>query len=252
METTFVPASHKARSATPPKDPVLIIGAGLGLVLAQRLTAASVPFRLFERDLFPSARSQGWSLSLSWILPFLNRELSHLQPSIFSNAVNAPLEGSGAFAAIDGYTAQHLMSVPNAVNSEDGRPSHMRANRSKLREWLAQGLDIEWNKRYVSHSTLPDGRVSVTFADGTSTTGGCLVGADGASSPVRHSLFAQSSKESAESKLELVVAPLNYITGTRVLPRHAYEKLLSDYAEGGAFFLAVGSNKRFFSSLRTV
>ena len=87
------------------------------------------------------------------------------------------------------------------------------------------GLDIEWNKRYESHTTLPDDDgVLVTFTDGTSATGSCLVGADGVNSGVRHNLFA-----TAADPPELVTAPVNYIVGTRTLARHDYEQLLGLY-----------------------
>jgi 2-polyprenyl-6-methoxyphenol hydroxylase-like FAD-dependent oxidoreductase len=232
--------------SSPTHKPVLIVGAGVGgLVLAQRLKAASVPFRLFERDLDSSSRAQGWSLSLSWILPAINTKLGHLQHSVYAHAVNAELGGCGALAVIDGYTGESLMRIPHEVNS-DGTQTRVQANRSKLRGWLAQGLDIEWNKRYESHATLPDG-VRVTFTDGTSATGSCLVGADGVHSGVRHNLFATADPP------KLVTAPVNYVIGTRILAIHDYEQLMGLYAsEGGAHIAAMGTNKRLVISLCTV
>jgi 2-polyprenyl-6-methoxyphenol hydroxylase-like FAD-dependent oxidoreductase len=52
--------------------PVLIIGAGIsGLLLAQALRRAGIPYRVFERETSLTARGPGWGLTLHWGLPAL-------------------------------------------------------------------------------------------------------------------------------------------------------------------------------------
>jgi 2-polyprenyl-6-methoxyphenol hydroxylase-like FAD-dependent oxidoreductase len=65
-----------------------------------------------------------------------------------------------------------------------------RLRRSKLRDLLSEGLNIKYNKRLVD-VTYAEDRLSVTahFADGSSTTGSMLVGADGARSATRNILL---------------------------------------------------------------
>lgn len=59
----------------------------------------------------------------------------------------------------------------------------LRANRPKLRQWLATDIPIQWSKHLVSiNSDDAAGRVTVEFADGTSATGDIVVGADGVNS----------------------------------------------------------------------
>jgi 2-polyprenyl-6-methoxyphenol hydroxylase-like FAD-dependent oxidoreductase len=63
----------------------------------------------------------------------------------------------------------------------------LRANRARLRQWMATDLKVSWGKRFVRHTIEIVGaetKVTAYFDDGTSTTGDFLIGADGASSPV--------------------------------------------------------------------
>lgn len=65
-----------------------------------------------------------------------------------------------------------------------------RLRRSKLRDLLSQELDIQYGK-HLQNITYSDdgGSVTAHFADGTSTTGSLLVGADGARSTTRSLLL---------------------------------------------------------------
>lgn len=60
--------------------------------------------------------------------------------------------------------------------------SWVRANpRSKLRTHLSTGINIQWGKRFERYS-VENGKVTVYFYDGSTTTGDILVGADGSRS----------------------------------------------------------------------
>lgn len=58
----------------------------------------------------------------------------------------------------------------------------LRANRSRLRDWLAINIDVQWDK-HMTRIEETDTGVTVFFSDGTSATGDVLVGADGVHSP---------------------------------------------------------------------
>jgi 2-polyprenyl-6-methoxyphenol hydroxylase-like FAD-dependent oxidoreductase len=65
-----------------------------------------------------------------------------------------------------------------------------RLRRSKLRDLLSEGLDVQYDKRLVDVSSSPHGcSVTAHFADGSSTVGSMLVGADGARSSTRQLLL---------------------------------------------------------------
>lgn len=64
---------------------------------------------------------------------------------------------------------------------EDGSGKFLRANRAKLREWLATCIPIQYDKRAIQ--VVETGKsVSVHFEDGSSATGDIIVGAEGAHS----------------------------------------------------------------------
>ena len=66
--------------------------------------------------------------------------------------------------------------------AEDGPERRLiRANRSRLREYLVKNLHINWSKKFTS-IVEKDDSVTLQFEDGTSATGDVLVGADGAHS----------------------------------------------------------------------
>jgi hypothetical protein len=55
----------------------------------------------------------------------------------------------------------------------------LRAGRQKLRKVLTTGLSIQYGKPLKSFKTLNTGEVIARFADGSSASGGLLIGADG-------------------------------------------------------------------------
>jgi 2-polyprenyl-6-methoxyphenol hydroxylase-like FAD-dependent oxidoreductase len=54
---------------SPPARPVSTVGAGLaGLILAQALSARSIPYLIYEQDPHASHRGVGWGLTIHWAL----------------------------------------------------------------------------------------------------------------------------------------------------------------------------------------
>ncbi len=68
----------------------------------------------------------------------------------------------------------------------------VRAERHRLRNWLATNIPIQWGKR-VKRIEHDDEGASVYFEDGTSAKGDILVGADGINSIGGSSVPASNS-----------------------------------------------------------
>lgn len=65
---------------------------------------------------------------------------------------------------------------------DDGSGKFIRANRTRLRKWLATNMPINYGKHAVRIEESNDS-VTVHFQDGTSATGDILIGAEGPYSP---------------------------------------------------------------------
>lgn len=87
----------------------------------------------------------------------------------------------GHFLLIDGRDMSRVVDIPPSVR-------RVRANRSKLRTLLIQGLDIEYEKRF-SHYEVTEHGVRAHFTDGTASDGTFLVGCDGNNSAVRRQML---------------------------------------------------------------
>jgi 2-polyprenyl-6-methoxyphenol hydroxylase-like FAD-dependent oxidoreductase len=83
----------------------------------------------------------------------------------------------------------------------------LRAGRQKLRKVLTTGLRIQYGKSLKSFETLDTGEVIARFADGSSASGGLLIGADGNNSVVRRGLKMENA--------ELTPLPVNLIGAVR-------------------------------------
>lgn len=69
--------------------------------------------------------------------------------------------------------------ITHATSGQDTPEAPIvRAERRRLRDWLATNIPIQWGKR-VQRIVDNDDEVSVYFEDGTSAKGDILVGADG-------------------------------------------------------------------------
>ncbi|OBS22627.1 hypothetical protein FPOA_08962 [Fusarium poae] len=173
-----------------PQDqkPVLIVGAGIsGLLLAQSLTQHKIPVRVFERDANLETRGVGWGLTLNWSLPALQSLLpEHLYSRLLEAYVDREaIKGglSSRFPFFDLATGELKASTPTAPEA-----SRIRVTRQGLRNILAGGINVEWNKS-LQQVASTDQSVTATFEDGSSVTGCLLVACDGSHSRVRRALY---------------------------------------------------------------
>ncbi|KAF9206707.1 hypothetical protein BGZ49_001973 [Haplosporangium sp. Z 27] len=175
-----------------PSLPILIIGAGLsGLSLAQGLKKSGIPFRVFERDVSPSFRAQGYRLRINHFgATALKKTLTDEMWQLFEKTCADTHLGMTGINAIDG-------QVTKSGAGPRGDPSMVRpidepmigpftADRKTLRNLLLLGLenDVEFGKKF-SHFEVSGDQVTATFEDGSQAQGCLLVGADGIRSAVR-------------------------------------------------------------------
>ncbi|KAI1104555.1 putative monooxygenase [Jackrogersella minutella] len=162
---------------------ILIVGGGLGgLLLGQTLRKNKISFEIFERDPSDNIRVQGWAIGLHTMLDELDASIPDDMPSRdFVNHL-LPLKYHYEFAWY-----RHDRTSKLGVR-DDGSGKFIRANRSRLRKWLATNMPIQYGKHATRFEESND-KVTVHFEDGTSATGDILVGAEGPYSPTRKYLL---------------------------------------------------------------
>ncbi|KAI4864445.1 hypothetical protein F4820DRAFT_334105 [Hypoxylon rubiginosum] len=172
-------ASHPSRPMH-----VLIAGGGIvGLTIAQGCRENGIPYTVFERDV-EDGRSQGWALTLHWCLNALKRTVG---PKTAARLLDAVVDKSlkndaGNFLFLNCETGEARYKVPPSK-------TRLRLHRQKLRNVLADGINIEEGKKLVSAEEIDGGGVRAHFQDGTFADGTILIGADGNNSNVRKHLL---------------------------------------------------------------
>ncbi|WP_228644649.1 NAD(P)/FAD-dependent oxidoreductase [Microtetraspora sp. AC03309] len=156
---------------------VIVIGAGLGgLALASGLRRAGIDVAVYERDLSPLVRGQGYRLHLSDVgIGALTGVMTRERWAAFLATAHTP---EPRFVRLD--PALEVLEVIEF----GGR--HLSIDRQTLRDALlaeAAGT-ITYGRRLTGFQTAADG-VTARFDDGSTVSGEVLVGADGINSAVR-------------------------------------------------------------------
>jgi len=173
---------------------VLIIGAGTGgLTLAQGLKAAGVEVEVYERDHSPTDRLQGYRLSIN---PVGCRALKACLPdAVYAKFIANSAKPSESVTFLD-HRLRRLLAfdIPQREGSDvdNERPIGRLALRGVLLDGL--GPIVHFGKKFATFEDAPGGGVLARFADGAIAAGDVLVGADGASSPVRGQLLPQAQR----------------------------------------------------------
>ncbi|KAI0599996.1 hypothetical protein F4775DRAFT_599524 [Biscogniauxia sp. FL1348] len=196
------------------KPHVLIVGAGLGgLTLAQVLRKQGVSFEIFERDPSEASRTQGWSLALHTVVDDLLASIPDDMPP-FRESVSAMLP-----IKVEDQLALYIGGQRFGFNNSSETP-FVRANRHRLRVWLATNINVQWGK-FATKVDQSDDKVTLFFQDGSSASGDVLVGADGTNSLVREHVLGKSNKDILE------YMPISSITAESiVLTGAAFERQL--------------------------
>jgi 2-polyprenyl-6-methoxyphenol hydroxylase-like FAD-dependent oxidoreductase len=173
---------------------VIVIGAGTGgLALAHGLRATGIAVRVFDRDHKLTDRLQGYRLTIN---ARGARALEACLPKPnFERYIAASAKVSTAVFFFD-HKLRRLLSIdlPNAGQTAPyaARP----ISRIALRKVLFEGLEdvVAFGKTFTSYEKTPGDQIIVRFEDGSSAHGDLLVGADGASSRVRHQLLPNAQR----------------------------------------------------------
>ena len=153
--------------------PILVIGAGVaGLSLARTLLAHSVPVRIFDK--LPQLRKHSYGITLlPWAYEPLIRalQLGTAAELKRATATDAAVGGLGNINPLGAYARSASDSVSSDAQS-------YRCGQSKLSEYLAKGVEVEYSSKLESISCTDTG-VLVQFEDNKTAEGSLVVGADG-------------------------------------------------------------------------
>ncbi|KAF2152799.1 FAD/NAD(P)-binding domain-containing protein [Myriangium duriaei CBS 260.36] len=214
------------------RKPILIAGGGLAsLLLGQALRRASIPFLLFERDVSPSFRAQGYRLRLS--AEGLDAVEAVLEKDHFVKFWDAcgKTGGSGVkvINAITGGEINdgnkpssadtvHKKQEPMPIQSRDGKT--VGISRGDLRHLFMLGCEstIRW-AHHVTGYELTSSGVCAIFADGTkSIEGDMLIGGEG--------IYSRVAKQLSDGRLKV------FDTGARGIHGQAPTTAFKDLGEG--------------------
>ncbi|TFK46524.1 FAD/NAD(P)-binding domain-containing protein [Heliocybe sulcata] len=162
-----------------------------GLLIAQGLRKASIPYILFERDgpaeghEWIEQQTREWSMSLHWAFPHMAALLPDDLLCRFKDVLCNPFRDPPDEDELPLFNAEsgELLTVLPLQRV-------YRVSREKLRALLREGVNAQYNKRLMDVNLSDDGsQVTARFQDGTDAIGCSLVGADGARSTIRRILF---------------------------------------------------------------
>lgn len=160
--------------------PILIIGGGIsGLCTARLLTQRGIPCIVFEQSI--PDKSQGYAITVrDWAFKPLLAGLGSVSVEAFKNAVavDRALGGSGwvDLTFRDNATGEALMNPEPPKTGNEG--SLFRANRSILRDWLSDGVDVRYEHKLKAVQGKP-GDVKAVFQSGEEVAGSIIIAADG-------------------------------------------------------------------------
>jgi 2-polyprenyl-6-methoxyphenol hydroxylase-like FAD-dependent oxidoreductase len=186
----------------------LIVGEGIGgLALAQGLKKNGISFTLFERDLSPTARAQGYRVRLSDAIgaTALRECLDQQMWDLFEGTCGEMKPHNFRFNAIDGTELEGLGPsgpIPRGVAGAKMEAAGAKfppgmfgskaytVDRNLLRSLLLLGQEgqVKFGKSFERYELTSTG-VIASFSDGTKEQGSFLLGAEGVTSPLRKQLL---------------------------------------------------------------
>lgn len=220
---------------------VLVIGAGpAGLTLANVLAQSGVDFRIVDKSTGPVEESRALVVHAK-TLELLDK-LGLAEEAVENG------ENMGAVEFLkEGVSAGNLDFFNGVAEGRTSYPMVLIHEQHKTERLLIENLEkagkqVEWDRELVNlFQTSDSARATVQNPDGSEEEieAGWIVGADGASSPVRHSLNLGFEGDTYEQTLFLADVDLDWELGA--------EKLYMDLTRKGffTFFPMPGGEKRF-------
>ena len=209
---------------------VLIIGAGsTGLLLAQGLKKQDIKFQIFEREDPQSyqSRPREWGMTLHWGGNYIKQCLPlELQDGLNEGICCDPFYGNKDLTLphYNAQTGEKLFDMPG----EEPR----RISRKKLRNYLSQGLDVQYGKK-LSSITRDGPLVTATFTDSTTATGTLLIGCDGANSVVRACLVGHKEAQVEDLDIQMFNVSCSFSAETAKLQRMGHPVFKNSYHPDG-------------------
>lgn len=209
---------------------VLIIGAGsTGLLLAQGLKKHGIHSQIFEREDAQTyqTRPREWGMTLHWAAKYITQCLPpELQDGLNSGICCDPFYGNKDLTLphYNAQTGEKLFDMPG----EEPR----RVSRKKLRNYLSQGLDVQYGKA-ISSITRDGGSVTAVFSDGTTATGSLLVGCDSAHSVVRSCLVGEQAAQLEDLDIQMFNVSCCFPAATAKLQRMGHPVFKNSYHPDG-------------------
>ncbi|KAF2205384.1 FAD/NAD(P)-binding domain-containing protein [Delitschia confertaspora ATCC 74209] len=186
----------------------LIIGAGTtGLLVAQGLKKAGLPFRIFEYE-SPSTyqtRPREWGMTLHWGSEHVSKVLP---PELVARMSETYADPTVSPDAVTGLPIFNGKTGEQIVEMKAEKP--VRVSRKKLRNLFSEGVAVEYGKEVVDiqEAEVEEGgvkreKVRVVFKDGTDAVGDLVVGCDGARSRARECIVGKEKAELTDVPLSM-------------------------------------------------
>jgi 2-polyprenyl-6-methoxyphenol hydroxylase-like FAD-dependent oxidoreductase len=173
---------------------VIIIGAGTGgLCLAHGLKRAGISVAVYERDRTRKDGLQGYRVGISPAGSYALKQC--LPPELYDLFVATCARPPRYFNMLTEQMSE-LLYVDN-ITGADPVESEKSVSRMTLRQVLLTGLEdiVVFDKKFSHYEHYSDGRVIVSFEDGTQAIADVLVGADGAGSRLRKQRLPHAQME---------------------------------------------------------
>jgi 2-polyprenyl-6-methoxyphenol hydroxylase-like FAD-dependent oxidoreductase len=174
---------------------VMIIGAGTGgLCLAHGLKRAGIGVTVYERDRTRKDGLQGYRVGISPAGSYALKEC--LSPELYDLFVATCARPPRYFNMLTEQMSE-LLSMERFSGGDDPVDSEKSVSRMTLRQVLLTGLEdvVVFDKKFSHYEHYSDGRVIVSFEDGTQAIGNVLIGADGAGSRLRKQRLPHAQME---------------------------------------------------------
>ncbi|KAG0228616.1 hypothetical protein B0O80DRAFT_426350 [Mortierella sp. GBAus27b] len=226
---------------------VLIVGAGIGgLFLATLLERARIPYAIFERA--PVVKPLGAVMSLN-----VNTMPVFEQLGLFEDLMKASFITNSM--RIYGEDLKEIMHSRSTDFKERVGYDNVIFSRPRFYDLLLSQIPpekIHFGKKVLSIKQLGEDGVSINCSDNTTYTGDILVGADGAYSGVRQSLYKTLEEKGMLPSSDLQGFRIGYMTmvgTTDPLDENKYPQLKDNFCH---FHFIIGKGKPYTWHIFTV